>query len=118
VKGTGDLSVADGVAVLGFAGEHDVLTERDNLMRLRLALLDARALVIDVTALEFGDTALVSLFTNAHRAAGRRRIPLVIALGASDFMRVLEVSNVLTLFRIRSTRAEAVALATGLANAA
>jgi anti-anti-sigma factor len=97
-----------GVAVVAFAGDHDVLT-RAAVSELLESLLDGSDLVLaDVSEAQFVDSSMLSTFLAAHRSAGTLGKRFRIQLGTDSLVRrAFEVCGVLEVLDWASSREEA-----------
>jgi anti-sigma B factor antagonist len=100
-----------GVAVVALHGEH----ETHGALALERRLLDlagrGRALVIDLTAATFVDSAVLGALLRARARAGQAGSALVLVLGEDSeqsIPRILRITGLLRKFETAPTRAEAV----------
>jgi anti-sigma B factor antagonist len=103
-----------GVAVVALHGEH----ETHGALELERRLLDlargGRALVIDLTAATFVDSAVLGALLRARARADQAGTRLVLVLGEDleqAIPRILRITGLLRKFETAQTRAEAVRVA-------
>jgi anti-sigma B factor antagonist len=101
-----------GIAVVALHGEH----ETHSALALERRLLDlarqGRALVIDLSAATFLDSAVLGALLRAQARAGQSGTALVLVLGEDSeraIPRILRITGLLRKFDAAPTRAEAVA---------
>ena len=103
-----------GVAVVALHGEH----ETHGALALERRLLElssrGRALVVDLTAATFIDSAVLGALLRARARAGQAGAALVLVLGDDSeqaIPRILTITGLLRKFETAATRAEAIRVA-------
>lgn len=85
----------EGVAVVEFAGEHDLTTKEATHALLRRLVADNDAVVVDLCAATFIDSSFISCLLTADReAAGRGSEVRLLVSGAPSIAAALRVSGV------------------------
>jgi anti-anti-sigma factor len=102
-----------GVAVVSLVGEHELYSVLEVERALDAAIHEGLALVIDLTRTAFLDSSVVAILLRAREEAhvGGTGFALVIDDSTGPSVRQLfEITGLATIFRVASSRAEALAL--------
>ena len=99
-----------GAAVVALRGEHDLYGSLSLRRRLDALVSEGRAVIIDLRAATFIDSATIGVLLLAHREAARRGQGFVLVLdGATEWplRSILEVTGLIDVFAIAETVEEA-----------
>jgi anti-sigma B factor antagonist len=109
-----------GLAVLSIRGEHDLNTAPELRRRLREAIENAGAVVVDLSPATFVDSSILGAILDARRGADDAGLGFAVAHGGGNdsVSRVLEVTGLRAELPVHSERDEAmVAASNGLGEA-
>lgn len=102
-----------GVAVVSLVGEHELYSVLEVEHALEQAIHDGLALVIDLTRTEFVDSSVVAILLRAREAAHSAGTGFALVIDDStgpSVRQLFEITGLATIFRIASSRAEALPL--------
>ena len=96
---------APGAAVAVFSGEHDMAT-KDQVHELLKSLVEENELVVaDFSEAQFVDSSIVGALMATKREADQRGHTIRLQLNTADIVRrAFEISGLLTVFEVASTR--------------
>lgn len=98
------VETTDGRAVLGARGEIDIRSAAELRAQLERVLDDgATDVVLDLRAVTFVDSTALSVMVGAHKRLARDGGALEVVTGASAVRRVLEVTGLDRVFRVRES---------------
>jgi anti-sigma B factor antagonist len=102
----------DGVSIVSLLGEHELYSVLDIERALDEAIRDGRAVVVDLSRTDFLDSSVVAILLRAREEAHVEGASFALVIDDStgqSVRQLFEITGLATIFRVVSSRAEALA---------